>query len=409
MLLLPALPIAFRVYVFLLRFTGVIPLIRKVSRDPERILVVNLTRHIGDIVMSLPLLERLHKERPQAILEVAVAAPMGSFLLDVPFIVRVHELDFGAARPPMLHLYRRIWKMVRYAVKSLSNTSYDICLLPRWGNDPNGSAYLAYLTDASLRYGQDPREEQNVRETFWGTRYLMTSALRGGHGLPEAIRELRLLPWAGLVDAFDEGSAEKQPIETLQMLALQAASPELWERLSLSPAERFMVIAPGAHASHRRWPLENFVECARALREIYGFSIVALGSAGERSLGVELEQLSSGIVRSLIGKTNLTETIAVFANAQLFIGNDSGPAHIAGGLGVPSLILSTISINSRAEGPSSPLRVRPVGPWVSIVQPARGMDGCTDHCTRDTPHCIVQISPADVVERAQKLLNRSRL
>jgi ADP-heptose:LPS heptosyltransferase len=408
-LLLPILPVAFRAYAALMRFCGLLPSIPAVTARPERILIVNLTAHVGDVVMSLPLLERLHAEHPEASLEMAVAAPMGSFLREIPFLKRVHELDFGAPRPPVLHLYRRIGRILQYAITTLSKSSYEVCLLPRWGIDPTGSAYLAYLTDAPRRHGQDPREELNEAETFSGTRILMTSALRGGHGLPEALREIRLLPASGLASAVEETVAERQPITTLQNIAQITTTTALWGRLGIAPTDKFVVLAPGASAAHRRWPLEAFAETARLLKKTLGLSYVAVGSTSERSLGRALEELSGGSVQSLIGETTLKETIAVLAAARLFIGNDSGPGHVAGGLGIPTLVLSTVSISSRIEGASSPSRVRPVGPLVGVIQPARGMDGCVDFCDRAEPHCILQITPEEVVKRALELLDSSSL
>ena len=45
-------------------------------------------------------------------------------------------------------------------------------------------------------------------------------------------------------------------------------------------------------------------------------------------------------VANLAGKTGLRELAAVMSRAELFIGNDSGPAHLAAAVGIPSVILS---------------------------------------------------------------------
>jgi ADP-heptose:LPS heptosyltransferase len=101
--------------------------------------------------MFLPFLEELHASNPGAVLEVAVGKPMGSFLGKLTFLEQVHEIDVVlAATPPILYLYRRFLQMVRYAIGNFSRKQYDLCVLPRWGMDPFGSAYLGYLSNAPI-------------------------------------------------------------------------------------------------------------------------------------------------------------------------------------------------------------------------------------------------------------------
>ena len=394
---LPVLPLVFRVWVAALRLLGVLPRVRKATGEPRRILVVNLTPNVGDTIMMLPFLDKLHETYPEAALQVAVARPIGSLLRSIAYLERVHELEPERKLPPVMDHYVCVAGITRYAIRNLRNTSYDMCLMPRWGTDPLGSAFLAYLTDAPIRCGQDPREEHGAGERLPGTRFLMTQVIRGGHGLPEAVRELRLLPECGLSGPIDEHAAERQTIASLLAIAHTAGTPQLWERLGLDPDAPFAVISPGANAAFRRWPLERFAETARLLREQYGFTFVAMGAPAERHLGETLEAISGGAIRSLAGMTTLPETVAVFSRAKLFLGNDSGPAHIAGGLGVHTLVLSVWPQSNQMEGPSSPLRVRPAGPYVQVVRPHVCAPPCAPYCSAAEAHCILDIQSGDLL------------
>jgi ADP-heptose:LPS heptosyltransferase len=401
-LLLPVLPIVFRVWAAALRMLGGLPRVQKRNDRPQRVLVVNVTPHVGDIVMMLPLLDKLHAENPAVAIQVAVAKPMGSLLRQVAYLEAVHELDAGGA-PSLAEHYARVARYVRYAMRSFAATHYDVCLIARWGTDPFGSAYLAYLTDAPVRCGYDPREEQSVSETFTGTRLLMTRAMRGGQGMTESVRQMRLLAECGLGREIDE-DAERWTTPSLLAMAKAADTPELWARLGLDPNVPFGVMAAGASAEFRKWPVKYFAETARLLRAKYGFGFVAVGSAAEQEMGAELERVSDGVVRSLVGKTSLLETAAVFARAEMFLGNDSGPGHIAAGLGTRTVVISVWPETNTMEGPSSPLRVRPAGPRVQVIQPRECAVPCISNCTADGPHCILDIRPEDVVLRVETML-----
>jgi ADP-heptose:LPS heptosyltransferase len=354
--------------------------------------------------MMLPLLDRLHTEHPEIALEVAVSKSVGSLYRAIPFLEDVHEIDIGKTRPLVRSQYQRIGNMIRYATRHFSKRKYAVCLLPRWGMDPFHSAFLASLTNSTERWGQDSREESGAVDAFFGTRFLMTQAIRGGHGLPEAVRELRLLSESGLIAPFDEIDVATKPIKLLQMIAEASVVNELWARLGFSPEGRFCVIAPGASALFRRWPLGHFVQAAELLDTRFSLKFIALGSQSERDLGVKLEDMSGGRIRSLVGMTSLIETIALINRAKLFLGNDSGPAHISAGLGVPSLIVSVWPQSTPLDKQSAFLRVRPVGPNVYVLQPKSCIAPCTCYCSANVAHCILDVRPEYVLDQACRWL-----
>ncbi len=132
-LLLPILPPFFRLWIAVVRSFGLLPK-RSVSiQRSKRILIVNLTPHVGDIVMMLPFLEKLHTEHPEIVLQVAVSKPMGSIFKAIPFFEHVHEIEFKKRRSPILDQYACIATIFQYATQNFVTTSYDLCLLPRWG------------------------------------------------------------------------------------------------------------------------------------------------------------------------------------------------------------------------------------------------------------------------------------
>jgi heptosyltransferase III len=121
----------------------------------------------------------------------------------------------------------------------------------------------------------------------------------------------------------------------------------------LTPANR-IVIHPGAGKEANRWPAENFLELSQKLKSAGNEIRVLLGET-------EIEKWPAELVRqfeSVHRPATLLELLDEISAADLFIGNDSGPGHLAGILGVRTASLF---------GASNPIRWRPLGPRVTII------------------------------------------
>jgi heptosyltransferase-2 len=98
------------------------------------------------------------------------------------------------------------------------------------------------------------------------------------------------------------------------------------------------VIHPGAPWKPRRWPLDNFVRIAEELVTRYKLDVAVIGSADERSLVGAFD--AQGVpVLDLTGSLELSQLAAILKAARVYIGNDSGPAHLAAMVGAPVLCL----------------------------------------------------------------------
>jgi heptosyltransferase-2 len=145
----------------------------------------------------------------------------------------------------------------------------------------------------------------------------------------------------------------------------------------------------------KEWPQERFLEVAHLL-ERDGFRPVFVGSdsARERERAAAMARECGGI--DLAGRTDLPTFAALLESAALFIGNDSGPMHLAAAVGTP-----TVGI----FGSTSPAWTGPRGERVRVVGPA-GVD-CSP-CFRTTcpfdRECLTGVSAGAVVEAARELV-----
>jgi ADP-heptose:LPS heptosyltransferase len=91
--------------------------------------------------------------------------------------------------------------------------------------------------------------------------------------------------------------------------------------------------------------MENYTELARSITKELKLRVILIGGPDDRKEGdkiagtFETEDYLDEVI-NLAGKTTLRETAALLSRARLFIGNDSGPAHLAAAVGVPVVVLS---------------------------------------------------------------------
>jgi ADP-heptose:LPS heptosyltransferase len=128
------------------------------------------------------------------------------------------------------------------------------------------------------------------------------------------------------------GHALEDPLPRLK--AEDFASP-LLERLP----QPFFVLVPGASIKGRMWPAENYAELARRIMSRFGWSAVICGDAAHSGLSAPICTDLGSEVTDLTGKTSLIELFSVLSRAKLYVGNETGPAHVAAAFSVPALVL----------------------------------------------------------------------
>ena len=111
--------------------------------------------------------------------------------------------------------------------------------------------------------------------------------------------------------------------------------------------DRPIALHPGSGVSKRNWPPERFAELADRLIEHSGKKVVLLGGRQRTYDGTDesglVSSVQSGMRReaiNLAGELSLSELVAFLRRCSLFVGNNSGPAHLAATVaGVPSLLV----------------------------------------------------------------------
>ncbi len=119
------------------------------------------------------------------------------------------------------------------------------------------------------------------------------------------------------------------------------------------PSGPFWVLAPGATAESRRWPIEFFRELARRVVQGTGWPGIIVGGLAEVGLGIELTRDSSLKLLDWTAKGSVGSYWKVFRQARFSVCNESGIAHVASLCGSPVQIVC---------GAANPQRTAPLGP-----------------------------------------------
>ncbi len=371
------------------------PIVRR--EDVRRILALKVD-HIGDFVSAFPALRRIKKHFPNAELTVLAAKASLSLAALEPAIDRVIRFDFFHARSER---GRR-----ETAKKELQRLAEELA---------------PYRFDLAMDLRRQPDTRPILRHT--GARWLAGFDQGNGTDWLDIAVE-----WEGdiarvnkrthvsdalvqFVDAVSVAceSERRTTVTPRQARDAKRALQELPDIAALGAdlfARRLVCVHVGAGADNKRWPTANFAGLLDLLMARDNVNAVLIGGPDE----AELRDALLGMVRepsrlfSLVGKLPLQHLPNLVQACDLYVGNDSGPKHLAASLGVPTLGIHGGSVDATEWGP--------MGPAAVGIRRATACSPCYIAKVSDCPRnlaCLHGIAVADVYHACQRLLTLSRI
>jgi len=301
---------------------------------PRRILVLAI-RAIGDMVLVTPAIRALAEAFPGASLSVVTEAFAADIFEANPRIGKVHVIDRWAQRKLP---WRERLSMSLDWMRTVRRGDYDVVVDLFCG--PR-SAQMAVASGAPVR----------VAEGIRGRRFFYTRTVdvehAGRHLLEQKMQ---------IVEAVTGPVPVPEPEIFLRDEERAEADRRLHE-IAGDSGRPFAGLFPGAGWMHKRWPAERFATLGNMLAAS-GWRVVVFGGTRDVEACREVESGMNPAPLMLTGIRRLRETIALVDRMGLFVSNDTGPMHIAAGLGIP-----TVGI----FGPSDPVLYGPRGRQVRIV------------------------------------------
>ena len=156
------------------------------------------------------------------------------------------------------------------------------------------------------------------------------------------------------------------------------------------PPSRLVLLHSGARLPARVWPLDNFQKIAARLRQ--------------KNIAVQIacdpDQLAwwQGRGETASCPPSVTELLALVDSAGAFVGNCSGPGHLAAICGVPTFTV---------YGPSLHEWFRPLHPASEIFEgKACPYKPCADYCRLAAPDCLHHVTADEVWPRAEQFVQK---
>lgn len=235
--------------------------------------------------------------------------------------------------------------------------------------------------DIAVSARPDPRDHW----TMWRTsarRRVGFARAGGGMLLTEALEPLprfahRYDRWRAAASALDLDLPERENL-------VRPTPPSVSGRV---------VLHSGAAQSVRVWPLDR---CAEILKRIRAMGLV-VDLLCDKDQAAEWNRIGEREAKS---PTSISELLERLEGAAAFIGNDSGPGHLAAGLGTPTFTIF---------GPQLPESFAPAHPRAQWVEgEACPHKPCFDACRFAENHCLLGVDVERVWKRMEPFLNESR-
>lgn len=343
----------------------------------ERVLVVRL-RSIGDTVLSTPSLFALKRFLPHASVDILLEDWVAPVLDGFPHVDNVITLE------------RKSTSARARVARQLRANRYDVVYNLHGGTT---ATLLARATGAKHRVGYKTYQYARLHNHLSPS----SSSLWGQNKTHSVEQQLALLGWTG-VPVSDRPAT--QLAVTTAAAATIAARLET-TRLAEAP---FAVLHPAAAFATKQWAADKFARVADGLAS-QGLRVVVITSEDEAQLADELKRNASAPTPIVaFSDLSLPEITALLARARLFVGNDSGIAHLAAAVKTPVVVIF---------GSSNVAHWRP---WTSgvagaaeVVYEEMECQPCHGYfCEKfDEPECIKRVPAERVLAAAERVLRES--
>jgi ADP-heptose:LPS heptosyltransferase/GT2 family glycosyltransferase len=356
--------------------------------DIKRILVVKVD-HIGDFVTAIPAIRRLKQIFPAAAIHVLASRAARALAEIEDCIDEFIEFEFFHSVSGLgpKQISREEYQALR---DRLAAYRFDIAVDLRKHLDTRD--VLRY-TPARFLAGYDYMGQfpfLDISLEWEGDRHLQR---KRSHVTDDLINLVEAIGTAGGTDRT-----------RLELGTSPAGLPEFLPDDARALFEKPVVaVHPGVGNVMRQWPAEHFASLIDLLVEKNAVNAVLIGGPEEVELAEEvLNRIANrDAVVSLVGKTPLRQLPDLLRACALYVGNNSGPKHIAAALGVP-----TIGIHS---GVVDAIEWGPIGGRAVAVRRNMSCSPCYLARLEDCPRsfaCMRGLEPIAVQEVAEILLAR---
>ncbi|HEX5964662.1 MAG TPA: lipopolysaccharide heptosyltransferase I [Pyrinomonadaceae bacterium] len=282
-----------------------------------RILIVKLGS-IGDIVHTLPALAALRQGFPESEISWVVERNLSEILRDNPLLDRLIEVDTKALRRGLMS--GETLRAPRQQLRRLRASAFDVAL------DFQGllkSASIARLSGARRVFGYSRAGLREPASSIFLSKRI---------SVPKQVHVIRkgLLLVEGALGIPVQLDAERFSFP----ISISKEDENAAHEAANGADGKYAILNPGGGWPTKLWGPDRFGKLADALWYTYGLTSLVTFGPGEESLA-EVVRQSSETGRARPVSLSLKAFYSLAKNAQVYVGGDTGPTHLAVAAGAP--------------------------------------------------------------------------
>ncbi|MEW6416968.1 MAG: glycosyltransferase family 9 protein [Nitrospirota bacterium] len=337
----------------------------------KNILVLMPEKHMGNLVVSLPAIMALKEFFKEKIFFLVIDRAYKDIL--EPLIGRENLLLFPRKQLRENSFAKKMRIFFQF-LHQLRSTSPDVAI------DLEGrhaSSMMAFLSGAPLRIGRSTAERPYLYN-------LKVDLSTGKHKVYSYIEIAAAIGVQSETVSFRLQASDTHRTSLKSVLFNEGITTD----------KPIISIHPGAGKIYKQWASDGFAKVSDWLSS-KGFQVVFVGSSGDLNKINEISSFLKHQSYNLGGMLSIGELMALFEMSSLYIGNDSGPMHLAAAMGIPVIALFGPGINSR---------------WRPLTEKAvvlRGTDRCQKCKGKDCQYdfkCISTLSFTTVKKAIEKII-----
>ena len=344
--------------------------------DLRNILVVQ-TAFLGDVILTVPLVQSLKHHFPSAAIDIVVIPRSAELLEHHPAIRTAVIFDKRGKDAGLKGLLR--------LSKELCHNNYDLAVVP----------HRSFRSALLVRMAKIPRRIGFNRSSG---KFFFTDVVRYVPTLHEVDRNAKLLEPLGVHSQereFPQLFPSRQDDEIVDRFLLNHG---------ITTVDRVVGVAPGTIWNTKRWLQERFIEVIKQLTAD-NLSVVLVGGSDDAEVCRQIcEGSSSSRVYSAAGTLSLLQSASLIKRCRVLLCNDSAPMHLAVAMHTP--VVSIFGATVPEFG------FAPYGKYDVVVE-IKGLPcrPCTihggDRCPIRTFDCMNKISSDMVYEKVLEVLKAS--
>jgi len=333
---------------------------------------------LGDIIQSEPLLRGLKKRYPNAEIHLLVYSNFAHTTEIISHFDKLHIIDIKRIYD-IVNLEKRVLPVIftylRDFFHKLKDEQFDLIVNITPSNIGGLTAtlchgkeiYGGYINQKGLRVINNP----------WARYFHIICKVRNCNNI-------------NVVDLFMK---EAMLTPCFKSLKVKIEKPY---RIVGKNAQYLVALHLGASRENRSWPPENFAEVARILKRELDIQFILLGTPQEKVLAERFLKYFSLDCFNLVGKTDLKALAAILSQVNLLICNDTGPMHVACGVGTKVISIFLATANPHETGP--------YGEGHLVIEPEIPCYPCDYEVECKHHYCHRVITPDVVAKLAKHIL-----